>query len=63
MTTKTPKTIEKVTTYIVANPRGLPAGKWIVKVDGRLYFEGDAFEGVPSARFIAEGFVVEVNRV
>ncbi len=53
----------KTTTYIVANPRGLPAGKWIVKVDGRLYFEGDAFEGVPSARFIAEGFVVEVNRV
>ena len=50
----------KTTTYIVANPRGLPAGKWIVKVDGRLYFEGDAFEGVPSARFIAEGFVREV---
>ena len=53
----------KTTTYVVANPRGLPAGKWIVKVDGRLYFEGEAFEGVPSARFIAEGFVVEVNRV
>mgnify|MGYP003423201177 FL=1 len=50
----------KTTTYIVANPRGLPAGKWIVKVDGRLYFEGDTYEGTPPARFLAEGFVREV---
>ena len=52
----------KTTTYIVANPRGLPAGKWIVKVDGRLYFEGDAFEGVPSVRFLQQGYVIASER-
>jgi hypothetical protein len=52
----------KTTTYVVANPRGLPAGKWIVKVDGRLYFEGDAFEGVPSARFLQQGYVIASER-
>lgn len=46
--------------YIVANPRGLPPGKWIVKANGRLYFEGDAFDGEPPERFIREGFVKEV---
>lgn len=43
--------------YVVANPRELPAGKWIVKVEGRLYFEGDTFEGEPPERFIEQGFV------
>ena len=53
----------KTTTYIVANPRGLPAGKWIIRDGARRYFEGDVFEGEPPRRFVAEGFVVEVNRV
>lgn len=60
MTSKTPKTIEKVTTYIVANPRGLPAGKWVVRDGAKRYFEGDTYEGTPPARFLAEGFVREV---
>ncbi len=47
-------------TYIVANPRGLPAGKWIVRDGAKRYFEGDTYEGTPPARFIAEGFVREV---
>ena len=59
MTSKTPKTIEKV--YIVANPRGLPAGKWIIRDGQRRYFEGDTYEGTPPARFIEQGYVKEVT--
>lgn len=55
------KTKAAGTTYIVANPRGIPPGRYIVRVGNRRYFEGDAFEGDPPARFIAEGFVVEVK--
>lgn len=46
--------------YIVANPRGIPSGRYIVRVGDRRYFEGDVFEGEPPKRFLAEGFVVEV---
>ena len=58
-----PKKIQPSGSYIVANPRGIPAGRYIVRVGERRYFEGDAFEGVPPERFIRDGFVVEVKEV
>lgn len=45
--------------YVVANPRGLPKGSWIIKVDGKRYYEGDVFDGQAPARFLASGFVVQ----
>ena len=51
----------KTTAYIVANPRGLPAGKWIIRDGAKRYFEGDTYEGTPPARFLEQGYVKEVT--
>ena len=51
----------KGTTYIVANPRGIPEGTRICRIDDRDYFEGDSFEGKAPERFVRDGFLVEVK--
>ena len=45
-------------TYIVANPRGLPAGSWIIRVGDRRWAEGDVYDGPVTERFIDNGFIV-----
>lgn len=63
-----------MTTYKVANPRGIPAGRRIVSVrrlnakgdmeetswhEGDTITEADAFSAAGWKRWIAEGFVVK----
>jgi len=59
MTTKTPRTIEKV--YIVANPRGIPAGIPVFRqmVGGELrgWYEGDTYDGPSSDEPLRRGFL------
>lgn len=65
-----------MTTYRVANPRGIPPGRRIVSVsrvdthgrvqetvwrEGEAITEKDAFSVAGWKRWIAEGFVVEVT--
>lgn len=50
-------------TYIVANPRGLPAGTWIIRVDDRRWFEGDVYDGPVTERFVRDRFIVPVESV
>jgi len=47
--------------YIVANPRGLPAGKWIFRQGERRYYEGDAYDGTEPDEPLRRGFLVEVT--
>lgn len=48
-------------TYRVANPRGLPAGSWIVRIGDRRWCEGDPYDGPVTERLVAQGFIVEVH--
>lgn len=47
--------------YRVANPRGLPAGTWILRVGDRRWAEGDPYDGPVTTRFVEQGFIVEVT--
>ena len=58
MTTRKAETAKR---YRVANPRGLPAGKWVIRVGERRWFEGDEYDGPGTDRFVRDGFVEEVR--
>lgn len=45
--------------YIVANPRGIPAGRHILRVGDKRWYEGDRYDGPLSERLIKGGFVVK----
>lgn len=47
--------------YRVANPRNHPAGKWIIRVGERRWYEGDEYDGPITERFVRDGFLVEVR--
>ncbi len=46
-------------TYRVANPRGIPPGRYIIRVGDRVWFEGDIYDGPLTDRLVVDGFVVE----
>lgn len=50
---------KKAVAYVVANPRGLREGSWIVRQGERRWFEGDVFDGEVTERLVEQGFVVE----
>ena len=47
--------------YIVANPRGIPAGKYIlhsrIEEEDRYWFEGDDYDGPVTERLVKNGFI------
>ena len=48
--------------YVVANPRGIPKGRYIIRVEGKgVWYEGDEYDGPSVPRWIEQGFIVEVN--
>lgn len=50
--------------YRVLNPRGLPAGAWIIRFGAERWCEGDDFappRGMGLDRFLAQGFLEEVG--
>ena len=51
----------KQPSYVVANPRKLPEGSWIIRDGDRRYFEGDGYDGPNSAMWLQRGFLVEVK--
>lgn len=51
-------------TYVVANPRGLPKGAWIIRNGEKRWYEGDVvtekdFTKAGWQRWKSQGFVVE----
>ena len=61
MSPRKPKT---TTAYRVMNPRGIPAGRHILRHFKRLWFEGDDFtppEGCDMARLLRDGLIEEVG--
>ena len=48
-------------TYTVQNPRGVPAGRMVVKVDGQTYRAGDTItvsgDNMDLDRFVEQGFI------
>lgn len=52
----------KGTTYIVANPRKLPDGSWIIRDGDRRYFEGDGYDGPNAEMWLKRGFLKEASR-
>ena len=50
------------TRYVVANPRGIPAGRYILHArvgdEDRYWFEGDDYDGPVTDRFVNERFIV-----
>ena len=48
-------------TYRVTNPRGIPTGRYILRLDERQWFEGDTYDGPVTDRLIEQGFIVEVS--
>lgn len=51
----------KSASYIVANPRKLPQGTWIIRDGDRRYFEGDEYDGPNAAMWLKRGFLTEVK--
>ena len=47
--------------YVVANPRGLPAGSWILREGERRWYEGEEYAGPSLEHVIERGLVVEVS--
>ena len=47
--------------FLVANPRGIPAGRHILRIGNKRYFEGDVYDGPADERLVRDGFLVEVN--
>lgn len=54
-----PKKVEQARIYRVANPRGIPAGRYIIRAGERMWFEGDIYDGPVTERFVRDGFIVE----
>ena len=54
---------KKNATYVVANPRGIPKGKYILQNKDRTkrWFEGDVYDGEVAAWLVDRGFLVEVK--
>lgn len=50
-------------TYRVANPRGIPAGSYIIRVGDRRWCEGDLYDGPVTERFVRDLFIVPVEEV
>lgn len=44
--------------WVVANPRGIPAGRYILRNGERRWFEGDAYDGPVTDRLVADRFIV-----
>lgn len=61
--TKSKPSIQPAVTYRVANPRGIPAGSYIIRVGDRRWFEGDAYDGPVTERFVRDRFIVPVEEV
>lgn len=57
------RTVLASTSWIVANPRAIPAGRYILhQRDGeseRWWFEGDAYDGPVTERLVSGGFIVQ----
>ena len=49
--------------YIVANPRRIPAGRHVLRIGDRVWFEGDPYDGPVTDRLVHDGFVVEQGKV
>ena len=51
--------------YVVANPRGIPAGIHVLNIAGKRYFEGDECDAPLSAiqvrNLTADGFLKEAS--
>lgn len=47
--------------YVVLNPRGIPAGSYIVRVGDRRWYEGDTYDGPVDhvANLVERGFLRE----
>lgn len=61
--TKSKPSIQPNVTYRVANPRGIPAGSYIIRVGDRRWFEGDVYDGPVTERFVRDRFIVPVEEV
>lgn len=60
MSTNTRRPVAATKSYVVANPRGIPKGRYIIRNGDQRWFEGDAFDGPVTPRLIRDGFIVEV---
>lgn len=49
--------------YVVANPRGIPKGRYIIRTAERVWFEGDAYDGPVTERWLRDGFIVPAGEV
>jgi hypothetical protein len=47
--------------FIVANPRGIPPERHVLRVGNKRYFEGDVYDGPDDGRLVRDGFLVEVS--
>lgn len=45
--------------YRVANPRGIPKGRHVLRVGARRWQEGNVYHGPVTERLLREGFIVE----
>ena len=45
--------------YVIANPRGIPTGRHILRTGKRTWYEGDAYDGPVTERLVDGGFIVE----
>lgn len=61
--TKSKPSLDPTVTYRVANPRGIPAGSYIIRVGDRRWFEGDVYDGPVTERFVRDRFIVPVEEV
>lgn len=61
--TKRNPSIQPNVTYRVANPRGIPAGSYIIRVGDRRWFEGELYDGPVTERFVRDLFIVPVEEV
>ena len=43
--------------FIVANPRGIPAGRHILRVGDQRWYEGDVYDGPVDERLLRDGFL------
>ena len=47
--------------YRVANPRGIPSERHVLRIGDRRWYEGDTFDGPVDERLVRDGFLVEVT--
>lgn len=52
---------ERGTRYVVVNPRGIPAGRYIFRQGERRWFEGEVYDGDAPEEPLRRGFLIEAS--